>query len=103
VAFELNHRNIVEKHEDGVLIRVFLKPGSPRLKCPSGIEEEFIVVEVSSPPVGGKANRELVRALAKLLGVSSSNVSIVKGIKNRSKVVRVSGVSIDLVKERLGV
>jgi uncharacterized protein (TIGR00251 family) len=93
--------DVVEECSGGVSIRVFVKPSSPRLKCPAGIEDGLIIVEVHSPPVGGRANRELVKALARFLGVSSSSVSVVKGLKDRNKVVRVLGVSVDSVKEKL--
>jgi uncharacterized protein (TIGR00251 family) len=95
--------DVVEECFDGVLIRVFVKPGSPQLKCPAGIEDGLVIVEVRSPPVGGKANRELLKALAKFFGVSSSNVSVVKGLKDRNKVVRILGVSVSSIKEKLGI
>ena len=95
--------NVVEECEGGVLVRVFVKPGSSRLRCPAGVEDGFVIVEVRSPPVGGKANRELVKALAKLFGVSSSKVSIVKGLKDRNKIVKVLGVPVDSIKENLGI
>lgn len=95
--------DVVEECFGGVLIRVFVKPGSPRLKCPAGIEDGLVIVEIRSPPMGGKANRELLKALAKFFDVSSSSVSVVKGLKDRNKVVRVLGVSVSSVKEKLGV
>jgi hypothetical protein len=85
-----------------VLILVFVKTGSQQLRCPAGIKDDLIIVEVHAPPVGGKANRESVSALAKFFGVSSSSVSIVKGIKDRNKVVRVLEVSVSSIKEKLG-
>ncbi|MFB0559918.1 MAG: DUF167 domain-containing protein [Candidatus Lokiarchaeia archaeon] len=95
--------NVVEECEGGVLVRVFVKPGSSRLRCPAGVEDGFVIVEVRSPPVGGKANRELVKALAKLLGVSSGKVTIVKGVKDRNKIVKVLGVPVEFTKEKLGI
>ncbi len=95
--------DILEQCEGGVLIRVFVKTSSPRLRFPAGVEEGFVTAEVRSPPVGGKANRELVKTVAKFFGVSSSSISIVRGVKDRNKVIKVMGVSVDSVKDMLGV
>ncbi|MEM2135316.1 MAG: DUF167 family protein [Candidatus Jordarchaeaceae archaeon] len=92
----------VEECEGGVLIRVLVKAGARRLRCPAGLQEGFVVVEVCSPPVGGRANRELVKAFAKFLGVSSGSVSIVRGLKDKEKVIRVLGVSVESVRGKLG-
>lgn len=47
-------------------------------------------VRLAAPPVEGKANAELVRFLAKQLGVPRSAVTVVRGQASRSKTVRVS-------------
>ncbi len=46
------------------------------------------VVAVSAPPVEGKANAALIKALAKHLGVAPSRLSIVQGATGRNKVVQ---------------
>ena len=50
-------------------------------------------VKIAAPPVRGKANRELIRFLSDVLGVSKSRVSIEKGHTSRRKVVVVEGIS----------
>ncbi|AIY19856.2 hypothetical protein KR76_10585 [Pimelobacter simplex] len=47
-------------------------------------------MRLASPPVDGRANDELVRWLAKELGVPRSAVTLVRGQRSRSKVVRVA-------------
>lgn len=47
-------------------------------------------IRLAAPPVDGKANAELVRYLAKQLGVPRSAVGVVRGQASRSKTVRVS-------------
>jgi uncharacterized protein YggU (UPF0235/DUF167 family) len=49
-------------------------------------------VRIAAAPEGGRANDELVRLLASVLGVSERSVSIVAGRHSRSKVVAVDGV-----------
>jgi len=48
-----------------------------------------IIVGVKSKPIGGKANRELIRKLAKHFGVSTSQVKIVSGLRSRDKIVEI--------------
>jgi len=42
-------------------------------------------IRIAAPPVDNKANAELVRYLARLLGVSRSEVAIVAGETSRNK------------------
>jgi hypothetical protein len=48
-------------------------------------------VRVAAPPVEGAANEELIRTLARALGVPRSAVEIVSGDRSKSKRVRVRG------------
>jgi uncharacterized protein (TIGR00251 family) len=54
--------------------------------------ERAIRLKVCAPPVDGKANSEVERFLAKLLGVSRSNVTVVKGASSRDKTVLARGI-----------
>jgi uncharacterized protein (TIGR00251 family) len=51
----------------------------------------FLRVRVTAPPEGGKANRALVKLLAKALHLPPSAFAIVGGLKDRNKTVAVSG------------
>lgn len=51
-------------------------------------------VRVSAPPVDGAANKEVVKVLAKSLGVSRSTVSIISGSSSRTKRIRIDGVTV---------
>ena len=50
-------------------------------------------VKLAAPPVDGAANEELLRLLAKLVGVARGQVEIVTGARGRQKLVRVRGTS----------
>ena len=52
-----------------------------------------LLLRLHAPPVDGAANAETVDLLAKLLGVPRNALTIVTGDRNRSKRVRVHGVS----------
>ena len=48
-----------------------------------------IIIGLSSKPIKGRANRELIRKLAKYFGVSTSNVHILSGFKSKNKIVEI--------------
>jgi uncharacterized protein (TIGR00251 family) len=59
----------------------------------SGIlEDGTIKVRVNAPPVGGKANKQLINYLADILNVQKSAVQIVSGLTNRKKIIHVEGI-----------
>ncbi len=51
----------------------------------------MLLVRVSAPPVGGRANDAVCRLLAKRLGVPPSSVSVVRGAGSSEKHVEVEG------------
>jgi len=58
-----------------------------------GVQDGALKVALTAAPVQGAANEALKKLLAKALGVSKSNVEILRGDRARSKVLRISGVS----------
>jgi uncharacterized protein (TIGR00251 family) len=84
-----------------VTFPVRVVPRAPR-EALAGERAGALVVRLTAPPVGGAANAALVRFLGQALGVKSSAVAILRGETGRDKLVRVSGLSAALVRERLG-
>lgn len=73
------------------LLSVRVQPGASRtgIAGPAGVDGAELKIRVASPPVDGRANDELVRWIAKQLGVPRSDVTVERGEASRSKVVRV--------------
>jgi uncharacterized protein (TIGR00251 family) len=69
---------------EGTLIKVIVKPRSNSFKVEQ--EENNLFVHCRSPPEKGKANKELMKELSKLLG---HDVFIVSGLTSREKVILV--------------
>lgn len=75
---------------DGIEVRVRATPGGRRSEV-LGVAEGRLRVRVAAPAVEGKANAELVRFLAALLGVRRQAVRLVSGEHARDKRLHVTG------------
>jgi hypothetical protein len=58
-------------------------------------------VRISAPPIRGKANKELIDFLSRVLGIGKGSVNIVKGKTGRNKVVTISGLTYEDVIARI--
>jgi len=58
-------------------------------------------VRLKSPPVDGKANAELCRFLAEALALPRGAVTLATGAAAREKRVRITGISLDQVREKI--
>jgi len=85
---------------DGIIfeVRVTTRAASVEIV---GEYEGAVKVRVSSPPVDGAANAELVRLISKKLGVAKSAVAIVSGETSRTKRLRVTGVKAQKLRDVL--
>ena len=54
------------------------------------LQDGTFSISVKERPVEGRANEAVIRLLAEFLGVPSRNVSIIRGARSRTKVVRVA-------------
>jgi uncharacterized protein (TIGR00251 family) len=52
-------------------------------------ERNRVIVHVTAPAVGGKANRALIEVLAEYFKVKKKNVRIIRGEKSREKIVEI--------------
>ena len=87
--------------EDGVYVRIRVSPGAKGAAVKGLYGEGGIRLSVAAPPVEGKANAEAERYLARLFGLSRSEVTVVKGASSRDKLVFVNGLGPDEVRTSL--
>ena len=87
---------------DGVVLSLRVQPRSAANRV-AGVQGNVLKINLTAPPVEGRANDALVRFLAQRLGVSKSRVRMAGGEASRHKVVRVEGLTPAQVQERLGV
>ena len=72
------------------IVRVIPRAGKSGV---TGKRGEALLVRLKAPPVDGAANAELIELLAGLVDVPRRSVVIVSGERNRTKRVRIDGVS----------
>ena len=66
-----------------------------------GVTDGVWQVRISAPPVKGKANKELIAFLSRLLGVGKSQISIIRGHTSRNKAIAINGLSQEDIMKRL--
>ena len=91
---------MIEQRGSAVRVRIYAQPRASRSEV-VGEHGDMLKVRVAAPPVDGAANAELVRFLAKRVGVAPSLVTVVGGDTGRSKVIEIEGVDVDIVRRAL--
>lgn len=71
-----------------MIIKVRCKPNSKQQKIET-VSENNLLVRIKSPPVDGKANKELIEILAKHFAVTKSQVNIKHGHNSPDKLVEI--------------
>ena len=92
----------LEPAAGGARLAVAVTPRASRSEL-AGIAGGRLRVRVAAPPVDGAANEELVRFLARHLGLARSAVQVAAGAAGRRKTVLVTGMTADEVARRLSV
>jgi uncharacterized protein (TIGR00251 family) len=90
---------VVQERAGAVRFSVRVQPRNARSAI-VGVHVGALKVKLNAAPVDGAANDELVDLLAEWLGVPARTITIVHGAASRSKLVEVSGVTADHVRQR---
>jgi len=76
----------------GISLLLSVSPRASRTEV-AGVADGRLRVRVAAPPVDGAANEELVRFLARALGVPQRAVTVTAGAGGRRKTVEIRGVT----------
>jgi uncharacterized protein (TIGR00251 family) len=82
------------------MIRVRVVPRSSRDEL-CGFENGILKIKVTDPPVEGAANDKVIKLLAGGLGLSKTDIRIVKGHSSRMKTVEVRGLKREEIESAL--
>lgn len=77
------------KH-DQLTLNCHVQPGAKRTGL-NGLHNDRLKIQLSAPPVDGKANKSLIEYLSKLCARPRSNVMIYQGKSSPFKTVKIEG------------
>jgi len=80
----------IRDYKNGTQFSAIIQPRASRNKI-CGPQEKYLKIRLTSPPVDGAANKMCIKFLAKILSVSSSQITIVSGQQGRKKTIRIEG------------
>ena len=90
----------VNETAKGVTFAIKVQPRA-RKNAITGTVGDALKLALTAPPVEGKANQAVIEFFADFFEIPRSSVSIASGETSRNKVIRVSGISAQHVRERL--
>ncbi len=81
--------------KDGqILLKIKVQPNSSKNGIEK-VENGLLKIKLTSPPIEGKANKDLIKFLSKLFSIPKMNFEIIQGEKSRIKTVKISGISLE--------
>ena len=94
--------SFLSSKENGTIINLIIRPSSrsQEIVGPFG-EPPRLKIKVCSAPEKGKANKELLKFLKKLLGIPSSRLQLIRGHTSSEKDVLAIGLSPEEVRIKL--
>ena len=87
---------------DSSILSVRVVPNKPESRIMDTSDDGTIRIEVKSQPIEGKANQELIKFLAKLLGVNKNQVIIIRGANSRNKLIKIESIEKERILDILG-
>ena len=96
-------RRNVKLHDGqrGIALAIRVVPRARKNEIAELMTDGTIKIRLKAPPVEGKANRELIRYLSKILKVPQKKIEIVAGETKRNKIVTILDMDQNTVQERI--
>ncbi len=89
----------IEQKNSNVVINLNVHPNSPKKSIE--MSDDTIEVYVSEPPDKGKANKAILKMFSKQLKIHSSQITLVKGLKSKRKIILIKDVNVEEVFNKL--
>ncbi|MBI5846644.1 MAG: DUF167 domain-containing protein [Nitrospirae bacterium] len=81
-----------KKIKNGITIEIKVEPRSSQKGIAGVMDNNVLKVKLTSPPVEGAANEQLIEVLAEGLKLKKSQIKVIRGHTSKRKVVQISGV-----------
>jgi hypothetical protein len=90
----------IHESDFGVTFAVKVQPRA-RKNAITGELGDALKLSLTTPPIDGRANDACIEFFAKLLKVPRSSVTIASGQTSRNKLIRVAGLTVRKIQDRL--
>jgi uncharacterized protein len=90
----------IQQTSAGVTFAIKVHPRAKKTAI-TGEVGDALKLAITAPPVDGKANEACIEFFANLLKVPRSSVTIAAGQNSRNKVIRVTGLTAQQIRDRL--
>ena len=94
-------KNAIQESENNVIVKLHVKPSSKKQELFLDSIDKKIVVFVKAPPDKGKANKELIKFIAKILGKNSSDITIIAGQTSQDKTIKINNSTISDIERKI--
>ena len=88
---------MLQLHDKGTLLFIRVKPKAKTRAFKFQNDSAELIVRVKASPIRGRANAEVVKLLAKQIGISTDRISIMVGATSFKKTLLIEGLSPDEV------
>ena len=93
--------NITDR-KGGAAITVHVLTRTSKSEIAGVLDDGTLKVKLNAPPLEGKANKELIKLLAKEFNIPKSSIEIVAGKNSKQKIVALIGITPDEVNKQIG-
>ncbi|MBN1328893.1 MAG: DUF167 domain-containing protein [Candidatus Heimdallarchaeota archaeon] len=100
-CFQMNNFPFLKEKDNNVILSITVKPNSKIQDVFFDKDIATLVFYLKSPPDKGKANKELVKFLAKLLNIASANIQLTSGQTSRDKTLVIQDIALIDLQNRL--
>lgn len=83
-----------KREAEHLILHLYVQPGAKRTEI-VGIHEGALKIRLNTPPIEGRANKELLKYIAQIFKVPPSQVVLQRGDKSRHKVLWVKNCLVD--------
>ncbi len=91
---------ILRPTDGGCILTVRVHPGAKR-NAITGTHNDALKISLTTPPTDGRANQALIAFLAERLDIPRLSIELISGAINRSKTLRLTGISAAEAEARL--
>jgi uncharacterized protein (TIGR00251 family) len=85
----------------GTALALRVTPRASKNESVGILSDGTVKVHLTAPPLEGKANRALLKFLAKILDIPVSNITIVAGESSRDKLISVTNMGTEILYKKI--